>query len=246
MSNLKDFRSSVLTSLPQLSAAVQSTPLGRPGTPNGPPDPSSRPTHIVPNPIWWSDSTTNRSSTSCHPQITNSGSTTTTSMTKGAMCPKFSESTGLKNLIDSGFSTETTRSSNATKDTDRSEDSSGGSSSSPSGGGGEDPLWSLLDLIQHKVITNQLKLVSGSSSSPPVKSAKPAAEFLTVRQSSELGRLDSICGFYVENSKCSGGLRLTCPVEPGVLKAVLCEFDPVELQRQILLGLNKIKVINSF
>lgn len=114
-------------------------------------------------------------------------------------------------LIDSGFSTETKESSNKEKPDD-------------------DPLYSLLDLIETKVSSN-----TSNNNSTATCSCKPVNNG-TKTSASQLGKLDQVLGFNNDLENIS--------LERHVIRAILRETDSVELQRQILFGAAKVKVNN--
>ena len=115
-------------------------------------------------------------------------------------------------LIDSGFSTETKESNNQ-----KSED--------------DDPLYSLLDLIQTKVSNS-----TTNSTNPALTSCtcKPVSNG-TNTSANSLGKLDSILGF-------KNGIEENIHLGKPLIRAILREVDSVELQRQVLFAAAKIKV----
>jgi len=106
-------------------------------------------------------------------------------------------------LIDSGFSTETKESNNQKEE--------------------DDPLYSLLDLIQTKV----------SNSTCSCKSVNNG----TRASASKLGKLDETLGF-------KKGLE-NVVLDRNVIRAILREVDTVELQRQVLFALAKVKTLEA-
>jgi hypothetical protein len=105
--------------------------------------------------------------------------------------------------VDSGFSTETKESNNQKED--------------------DDPLYSLLDLIQTKV----------SNSTCTCKSVNNG----TRASASKLGKLDETLGF-------KQGLE-NVVLDRNVIRAILREVDTVELQRQVLFALAKVKTLEA-
>jgi len=120
-------------------------------------------------------------------------------------------------LIDSGFSTETKESTNQKEE--------------------EDPLYSLLDLIQTKV-SNSTSTNSNhhpsSSSSPPICSCSRVNNG-TRQSANKLGSLDLILGF-------KSGVGENVHIPRDVIRAILREVDVVELQRQLLFAVANVKV----
>ena len=134
-------------------------------------------------------------------------------------------------LIDSGFSTETNKSSPTNKSDD------------------DDPLYSLLDLIQLKV--------SSSCSNQQQQQLQPHSHCLHCSEQNnkyvpngkrsdshpQLGRLDHVLQFRPteEDDDCSSQVIIS----RNIIGAVLREVDVVELQRQVLFGVARVKVRKS-
>ncbi|CAG7822266.1 unnamed protein product [Allacma fusca] len=216
VTTLKDFRNSVLSSLPELKQNI-------------PPGPNSA---LVNTSKGGTSVASTTGTTGSAVASTVVGGSTTTS-TGTCLTVGVGDVWTSPKLIDSGFSTETNKSSPTNKSDD------------------EDPLYSLLDLIQLKVssTSNQqahhhcCSTCSNCCDNGQGSKYVPNGKRLSSEQSpQQLGRLDHLLQFRPsdEMEDCS---QVT--ISRNIIGAVLREVDVVELQRQVLFGIARVKSLEA-